>query len=138
MAIHMGNSSESEGIHEINITPFVDIVLVLLIIFMISTPALVYRGLRVTLPKAVSSKDIARVNLNITLSREGQIYLDKSQVTLDQLKDVYKKLQTSKVTSDAIISADKDVPHGKVMEVADVLKSMGIEHVGFATQSARK
>lgn len=132
------SSSRNDGINEINITPFVDIVLVLLIIFMISTPALVYRGLKISLPKTMNGEDLSHVTLHLFMNQDGGIYLDKRKVTFDGLKGVFRKLQDLKVQSDAIISADQALPHGRVMELSDFLKSQGFDGVGFATAPKRK
>ncbi len=132
MAMKLGDN-DSTGINEINITPFVDIVLVLLIIFMISTPAMVYRGMRVNLPKAVNSVDLSHVTLTVMLTAEGKLYIDKKEITLQDLKGICDKLKENKTEGDALLSADAAVSHGKVMEVADFLKTQGIHQVGFAT-----
>jgi len=135
MAINLGDQDNS-GINEINITPFVDIVLVLLIIFMISTPAMVYRGMRVNLPKAMNSEDLSHVTLTLMLSADGKLWIDKREITMTDLKGICDKLKESKTDGDALISADQAVTHGKVMEVADFLKTQGIHQIGFATSSA--
>lgn len=127
------NSSESDGINEINITPFVDIVLVLLIIFMISTPAMVMRGQRVNLPKVANSEDMSHVTLKVGITKEGTLLLDNRPVALDDVKRAFKKVSENQAAGDAILSADAAVSHGKVMEVADALRSMGVTQVGFAT-----
>lgn len=137
MAMRVGDNDD-QGINEINITPFVDIVLVLLIIFMISTPAMVYRGMRVSLPKAVNSEDQSHVTLNVLIQADGKLFIDKREITLADLKGICAKLKESKTGGDALISADAAVTHGKVMEVADLLKSEGIDQVGFATSAAAK
>ena len=136
MAGNIGNRHDNDGINEINITPFVDIVLVLLIIFMISTPAMVYRGLKVSLPKAATSEDMSHVTMNISITKDGNIHLDSRKETIEDLKKAFQRLKETQVASDALISADNEVPHGKVMEVADFLRSVGVAQVGFATRSA--
>ena len=137
MAGHIGNRHDNDGINEINITPFVDIVLVLLIIFMISTPAMVYRGLKVALPKAYTGEDLSHVTMNVSITKDGSVYLDKRKVTFDDLKKAFATLKNSQVASDALLSADSEVPHGKVMEVADLLRANGVAQVGFATASVK-
>lgn len=133
MAINMGGFKQ-EGINEINITPFVDIVLVLLIFFMISTPAMVYRGMHISLPKTVHGEDLSHVTLRITVNQAGEMFLDQRKVSLDELRNAVAKMKTSGASTDAIISADSEVTHGKVMHVSDVLQGLGILEVGFATQ----
>lgn len=126
-------SRESDGINEINITPFVDIVLVLLIIFMISTPAMILRGTKVSLPKAKRSEDMSHVTLNLMIQKDGTLLLDNRQVSLEDVKKAFQKLLDNKMPGDAVISADSAVPHGKVMEVSDVLRELGITQIGFGT-----
>lgn len=124
------------GINEINITPFVDIVLVLLIIFMISTPALVYQGIRLTLPTVANSEDISHITLKFSIAKDGTYYLSDQPISIDGLKQAITSIQAKKIYQDALISADSEVRHGKVMELADLLKSNGIKHIGFSTQMA--
>lgn len=133
MAASTGNKGGrgGAGLYEINITPFVDVMLVLLILFMISTPALVYKGMRVSLPKVVKAEDISHVTLNIAIEPSGAITLDGKSLTIDELKGIYNGLSNSKVASDAILSADANVPHGKVMAIVDALRQIGIEQIGF-------
>ena len=137
MAVQIG-PSDSDGINEINITPFVDIVLVLLIIFMISTPAMVYRGLRVSLPSAVNAEDLSHVTLSLSITKEGETYLDSRKISHSDLVKVYEKLKITNTSNDAIISADALVPHGKVMELSDTLRSLGVAQVGFAAKPLGK
>jgi biopolymer transport protein ExbD len=136
MAINLG-SSENEGINEINITPFVDIVLVLLIIFMISTPAMVYRGMKISLPKTVHGEDLSHVTLHITVKDDGDIFLDQRKVSVEELKAAVEKVKNAGASTDAIISADEKVTHGKVMEISDSLQGLGILEVGFATKAGK-
>lgn len=136
MAGNIERRHDNDGINEINITPFVDIVLVLLIIFMISTPAMIYRGMKVQLPKAATGEDLSHVTLNISVTKDGSIFLDSRKITLDDLKRAFAKMKEQQAQSDALISADSEVPHGKVMEISDFLRSQGVAQVGFATASA--
>ena len=126
-------SGEQESINEINITPFVDIVLVLLIIFMISTPAMVMRGARVNLPKVVNSEDMSHVTFKLMIQKDGALFLDNRPVSVADVEKAFKKIVDNEIAGDAVISADAAVTHGKVMEIADKLRSMGITQIGFAT-----
>ncbi len=126
-------TASSGGIYDINITPFVDIVLVLLIIFMISAPVMMYSGMQVALPTIVNGEDMSHVTLNLYLTKDGKYLLDGTNIDLKGVKTAYEKVINNKANGDAIISADKEVAHGKVMELADLLKSMGIQQIGFAT-----
>lgn len=131
MAMKLG--SDSDGINEINITPFVDIVLVLLILFMISTPALVQKGARISLPKGTKPEDITHVTLNLKITKEGDLWLDNRKITTLEMDQAFDRLQAARTASDAILSADVDVSHGRVMELVDRLRARGIQQIAFAT-----
>lgn len=132
----LGKKPDDNGLYDINITPFVDVVLVLLIIFMISTPALVMKGMRVSLPKVVKAEDVSHVTLNLAVDAKGAIALDGKPVTLEELKKIYQGLGASKVAADAILAADSEVSHGKVLAVVDALRQIGVEQVGFGVTSS--
>jgi biopolymer transport protein ExbD len=131
MAGKMSRAGGDEGITDINITPFVDIALVLLIIFMISTPALVYKGMRVSLPKVDKAEDITHVTLRISMDDAGKLTLDNRPVTVEELKRIYEGLRENRAAVDAIIAADRKVMHGEVLSIVDALRSIGVEQVGF-------
>jgi biopolymer transport protein ExbD len=125
-----------DAIAEINITPFVDIVLVLLIVFMISTPLLMSKTMKVALPRASQNEEAGRVTLSLFVTADGNLLLDKKPIDEAGLKDVIRQLGEAEVPGDAVISADKNVPHGKVIAVVDVLRSNGVREVGFGVLPA--
>jgi len=136
----MGISSNNNNrlLSEINVTPFVDVMLVLLVIFMITAPIL-YQGVDVNLPKA-SSEPIpskSQKNIIVTVNKEGKIYIEKEELTLRKLKARVKTLvrQSGKQPSEQEIylRADKEVPYGIVMEVMSKIRSGGIEKIGLIT-----
>lgn len=129
------NSSENEGMNDINVTPLVDVMLVLLIIFMISTPAMVYQGLKISLPQIAHAEEISHVTLHLTLTKEGDLLLDAKPTSFDAIKGAIAKLKQTQTQGDAIIAADKSIIHGKVMELADFLKAQGISQVAFTVSS---
>ncbi|AEA33957.1 ExbD/TolR family protein [Hippea maritima] len=115
---------------DINITPLVDVMLVLLVIFMVTTPMLV-KGIRVNLPKTKSGQTkIEKKNVIISIDKNGHYYLDKVLITQDALEDFLKAHKDKSV----IIKSDKDVRYGLVIHLIDMVKSAGISKVGLATQ----
>ena len=126
-------SDENEPIATINVTPFVDIVLVVLIIFMVTTPALVKSYLEVQLPKAASGSQSPPSPLNITLDKNGQIDLNGQEVTKEELQNKIKVIIQENPNTQAIISADRDMPHGDVIAIIDVIKTIGINKFAIAT-----
>ncbi len=115
---------------DINITPLVDVMLVLLVIFMVTTPMLV-KGIKVNLPKTKSGvTKIEKKDIIISIDKNGRYYLDKVPIKLDALKDYLKAHKGRTV----IIKADSLVNYGTVVSLIDTVKSAGINRVGLATQ----
>ena len=126
-----------EPIAEINIIPFVDIILVVLIIFMITAPQLIREGFSVTLPKVSSGTEelSPSVKLKIEVTNTGDILLDGNLMSLNNLSLYTRKLmETDSIDSRLVISADVSVSHGRVMEIIDVMKQSGIQQFTFAVQ----
>lgn len=123
----MNGSDRNETIAEINVVPLVDIVLVILIIFMVSAPIFIKPSINVNLPKAASGKEDKPSNLNVTINSQGIIDYNGESVSKEQL---FAKVATAVKTNPevhAVISADKSVPHGTVIEVLDGLQLEGIK-----------
>jgi len=118
-----------KALSEINVTPLVDVMLVLLIIFMATAPML-QQGVDVDLPKATGQKMSPSERVVITIKKGGRIYLDKSSVTLKALR---RKLSVKR-DKEVFLKADKDVPYGLVVSVMGELKEIGIEKLGMVTE----
>ncbi|WP_025270117.1 ExbD/TolR family protein [Hippea sp. KM1] len=115
---------------DINITPLVDVMLVLLVIFMVTTPMLV-KGIKVNLPKTKSgATKIEKKNIIISIDKQGRYFLDKLPITMDALADFLKAHKDRSV----IIKADRDVSYGLVVHLIDLIKTVGISRIGLATQ----
>lgn len=126
MAAKIGGEND-EPIAEINIVPFVDIILVILIIFMVTTPIIMKPSINVNLPKAESGDDTTPSKLGITITADGRILLNGEPSNEAQIKAYASEVVTSKPDIQAIISADKDVAHGQVVAVIDAVKSGGVK-----------
>jgi biopolymer transport protein ExbD len=120
------SGDNDEPISEINIVPFVDIILVVLIIFMITTPFIVKPSFNVNLPKAASGDKTTPSQLNITLTQDGRLLLNGKSATEDDVANEARTQVAQAPETQAIISADKDVPHGRVVGIIDVIKGAGI------------
>jgi len=119
---------DDEAISAINVTPLVDVVLVLLIIFMITAPALYQAAIQVHLPKAKSGEETKKSSLNFTLSKNGELMLEKEKIDWDQLPQRIKNLGPTITEETVIISADEGTLHGQVIRLMDVLKEAGLSH----------
>jgi biopolymer transport protein TolR len=119
-----------QALSEINVTPFVDVMLVLLVIFMVTAP-LLQQGIDVNLPQAKGKEFKPAERVVITIKKDGKIYLNKTRTNLNRLK---AKLSTMG-DRDVFLKADKDVPYGVVVEVMGELREIGIERLGMVTES---
>lgn len=117
------------ALSEINVTPFVDVMLVLLVIFMVTAP-LLQQGIDVNLPQAKSKELSPSERLVITIKKDGKIYIDKTKVDINILNS---KLAV-RTDRDVFLKADKDVPYGIVVEVMGELREIGIEKLGMITE----
>jgi biopolymer transport protein TolR len=117
---------------EINVTPLVDVTLVLLIIFMVTTPML-QRGTDVQLPQAEQSEPKEEERITLTLTREGRLYLNNQEIPRADLRSRLMALTRDRERV-VHFRGDAQVPYGLVIEVMDALKAAGIETVGMITE----
>ena len=130
------SGSDDEMITDINVTPFVDVVLVLLILFMLAAPAVYQSAVRVQLPQAVTGAKVQHITLKYYLSEKGETFLEKDRVTAQGVQDTVKKALAADPRADAIIFADRRVAHGAVIEIIDSIKQGGIRDVALGVEAA--
>ena len=126
-------SDFDEPIAEINIVPFVDIILVVLIIFMVTTPLIMKPSINVKLPKAVSGDKTTPTKLNIAVTAKGEILLNGKASSKEEISNYSKALVAKDPTVQAIISADKGLAYGLVMSVIDAVKAAGVKKFAMVT-----
>jgi biopolymer transport protein TolR len=124
------------AISEINVTPFVDVVLVLLVIFMVTAPMLVREQMAVNLPKAQSGEKSASQSISIVIDKSGAVSVGDKAVAIADLSSEIKNLLLANPNAQAVISADQEAKHGDVIQVMDIIKSAGLTR--FAIQIERK
>jgi biopolymer transport protein TolR len=129
----MSGNRDSRFLSEINVTPFVDVMLVLLIIFMVAAP-LVQHGVDVDLPKATSKNVTAEEELlTITLTKDKKIFLNKMEIELVQLKEKLLRIFKQRTDNQLLFKADKNLPYEFVIQVMAEIKNAGIEKLGIIT-----
>jgi biopolymer transport protein ExbD len=137
MASKVLTDSDDGVIAEINIVPFVDIVLVLLITFMLTSSAIVRASIPVELPTAASADSIANSSLNVVLDRSGGLFLDGKPTTPEALAAHVAKASWKDQKLQAVISADRGIEYGRVVQVIDIVKSNGIKTFALNIQRDR-
>jgi len=126
------NDSNDEPISSINVTPFVDVVLVLLVIFMVTAPLLMQDSIGIRLPKAMSSDRQLTSKLGVAVTRQGQILLNGVLASPEAITARVRESLANDPETQALISADGDARHADVVRAIDLVKSAGISR--FAIQ----
>ena len=121
-----GGDDESPMIVGINVTPLVDITLVLLIIFMVTASYIVSPAIKVDLPKAASGSDQTKTTLAVTIAKDGNVYLNGERSSDGRIVDYIHGELPKNPDLQAIIAADKAVSHGDVIHVIDLVKRSGV------------
>src|ERR1700712_4843348 len=120
------SGSRRGGIVGINVTPMVDVVLVLLIIMMVSATYIVSQSLKVELPKTASSDETVSKTYVVTVTKEGNYYFNDKPITRDGLAKEFRAALAASKDVNLVITADEDAHHGKVVGVIDLAKVEGI------------
>ena len=136
MAFDQG-SPGNDSISQINVTPLVDVMLVLLIIFMVTAPIL-QQGVPVDLPK-VSAGPLAgqEEQLVVNVAKGGQFYLNDTPMTAEQLTAKLRAIAAARPDRQLYVRADQSVPYGQVMEVMGAVRDAGLVKVGLVTEPPR-
>ncbi|MEE9911882.1 MAG: protein TolR [Deltaproteobacteria bacterium] len=127
-------NSDKKSMAEINVTPLVDVMLVLLIIFMVTAPML-SMGIDVNLPRVKSkSLDIAEEKLVLTINENKEIFLNKTRMPLQDLQAKLAAIFAERVDREVFLRADKNVPYGFVVEVMSEIRRAGVDKLGMITE----
>jgi biopolymer transport protein ExbD len=122
-----GPRDDDEGIiTEINVTPMVDITLVLLIIFMVTAGFIVNPAIKIELPKAASGESVERSTLAVSLSKGGDMFLNGQKVDEKTLAEAVRTAVAKNAKVQAVVAADRSVPHGDVVRIIDLIKRLGV------------
>ena len=139
MALRLGDSDDMSDLAEINVTPLVDVMLVLLIIFMITAPMLT-QGLEVALPQAEGKSFELASNspTRVTVTSTGAVYVDGSPAGSTDLDLTLGPMLRARRIKRALLEADEGVPYGRVVAVLDVMNRAGVEQLGMITRPGEK
>jgi biopolymer transport protein TolR len=122
---------------EINVTPFVDVMLVLLIVFMVTAPLLTV-GVPVDLPKTkAQALGQDREPLSVTVRRDGRIYLQNTPIAEDDLAPRLTAISGNGYDQRIFVRGDKSVDYGRVMEIMALISAAGFTHIGLVTDAAK-
>ena len=133
----LSQTSEEEGIlASINVIPFVDIVLVLLVIFMLTSAAIMRAQLKVELPKAASAGAAIESTINLVYTKSGELTLNGQKRTFAAAARLIRGAAAANPKTQAVISADRGVEYGRVVDVIDLVKQNGIS--AFALDVERR
>jgi biopolymer transport protein TolR len=135
----MALGSESDRlISDINVTPFVDVMLVLLVIFMVTAPMMM-QGVDVSLPETTSQPLAAKKeNLVITINNQNQIYINNHQVSVEFLQEKLKKILEGRDSREVYLRADREISYGFVVRVMAEIKTAGVDKLGMVTEPIRE
>ncbi|OEU53114.1 MAG: protein TolR [Desulfuromonadales bacterium C00003096] len=136
MEVGQRNGGSRSTLSQINVTPFVDVMLVLLIIFMVTAPML-EQGVEVNLPEVADSPGLESIKepLIVTVTQSGAISIGKTEVeSVAKLMPVLTQILKTRKEKEVFLEADRDVPYGKVVQVMAAIKGAGINKLGMVSQ----
>jgi len=129
-------SNDRQVMSQINVTPFVDVMLVLLVIFMITAP-MMQQGMQVNLPKTeAKAMNVKDEPIIVTVDKSGRAFLDKEEIPQGQLKTKLATLFAARSKKEVFLKADRDVPYGDVIRTMAEIKGAGVERLGMLTEPA--
>lgn len=138
MEIGSRNSSDRGTMSQINVTPLVDVMLVLLIIFMVTAP-MMQQGVQVNLPKAdTKALTPQEVTVVVSIERTGKLFINSAEVPAGELRSKLTAMFATRTKKEVFLKADKDVPYGQVVQAMAEIKGAGIERLGMVTEPAQR
>ncbi|HLO24839.1 MAG TPA: protein TolR [Geobacteraceae bacterium] len=138
MEIGSRSSSDRGTMSQINVTPLVDVMLVLLIIFMVTAP-MMQQGVQVNLPKAdTKALTPQEVTVVVSIERTGKLFINSAEVPAGELRSKLTAMFATRTKKEVFLKADKDVPYGQVVQAMAEIKGAGIERLGMVTEPAQR
>src|SRR5712691_236906 len=132
------DEEDDDSIAQINITPLVDVMLVLLVIFMVTAP-MMQQGIGVELPRVAAHPLNSEVEqLNVVISRDGGVQLNNAPLRVDELNQKLTALVQSQPDCKVALRADKNVPYGQLAEVMAAIRNAGVKKIGMVTEPLKE
>jgi biopolymer transport protein ExbD len=127
---------DDDGINDINVTPLVDVMLVLLVIFLVASVYIVKDAIEVELPSAAKTSDVVETTLSIVIDRNGTLYLNGNATSEAAIASACQAAARTNPNAQAIIAADNDVKHGNVIKVIDLVRNNGLARFAINVKRA--
>ena len=128
---------DDDGLNEINVTPLVDVMLVLLVIFLVASVYIVKDAIEVELPKAASGSEVVETTLSIVIDKKGALYLNGEPSDESRIAHACQSTARKSPNAQASIAADDNVRHGAVIRVIDVVRTNGLERFALNVKSPK-
>jgi biopolymer transport protein TolR len=138
--MELGNRDNGDRgvMSQINVTPLVDVMLVLLVIFMVTAP-MMQQGVQVNLPKAdTKAMSTQQETVVVSVDRQGRRFINSTEVPMEELRQKLATMFASRAKKEVFLKADRDVPYGEVVKVMADIKGAGIERLGMVTEPSQK
>jgi biopolymer transport protein TolR len=138
MEIGSRSNGDRDVMSQINVTPFVDVMLVLLIIFMVTAP-MMQQGVQVNLPKAdTKALTPQEVTVVVSIEKNGKLFINTTETPATELRSRLAGMFATRAKKEVFLKADKDVPYGEVIQAMAEIKGAGIERLGMVTEPAQR
>jgi len=134
MKKHLYTQGSAETRVDINMSPLVDCIFLLLIFFIVTSSFVKETGIQVTRPRAISSQDLERMSVQIGIAADGTIYFNGDTIDINRLRGIVTRQLTQSRQPSVVIISDKTVPSGRLIEVIDECKLAGAKQVSIATE----
>lgn len=134
----MGTNKPGKLVSEINVTPLVDVMLVLLIIFMVSAP-MMKEGMKVELPEVEArALETQQQDLVVTINKDRTVDINGSAIDLERFDAILEQIREQRGVESVFLQADRSVPYGYVVEVMGTMRAVGLTKIGLVTQPPAK
>jgi biopolymer transport protein TolR len=138
MELGRRQNGDRSTMSQINVTPLVDVMLVLLVIFMVTAP-MMQQGMQVNLPKAEArALPAPEESVVVTIERNGRLFINSAEITAGELRTRLDVIFANRSKKEIFLKADRDVPYGEVVKTMAEIKAAGIERLGMVTEPSAK